>query len=184
MKTIVVLLVSLITFTASAQVRSAAHAVRKQILSPRTMVYPTVRAAQNYPRFTYSTYSTVAAQRQLSTSQIRVAPVVSASNMSMSLPEKTKFQEIIPVETSKPATLLEDYKVNTSEPKNGFNWTLVIFVSGAVFLICWGILAIYRKIRSDEKNHGEPAGYSKAVISNDSPYGIVLANGGGVLVRI
>ena len=38
--------------------------------------------------------------------------------------------------------------------------------------------------RSDEKNHGELAEYSKAVISNDSPYGIVLANGGGVLVRI
>lgn len=184
MKTIVVLLVSLITFTASAQVRSAAHAVRKQILSPRTMVYPTVRAAQNYPRFTYSTYSTVAAQRQLSTSQIRVAPVVSVSNKSMSLPENTNFQEIIPVETSKPATLLEDYKVNKSVPKKGVNWTLVIFVSGAVFLICWGIIAIYRKVRSDEKNHGELAGYSKAVISNNSPYGIILANGGGVLVRI
>lgn len=180
MKTIVVLLVSLITFTASAQMRTVAHAVRKQIFSPRTVVYPTVRAAQNYPRFTYST---VAAQRQLSTSQIRVVPVVSVSNKSMSLPEKTNFQEIIPVETSKPATLLEDNKVNTSEPKNGVNWTLVIFVSGAVFLICWGIIAIFRKIRSDEKNHGEHAGYSKAVISNDSLYGIVLANGGGVLVR-
>ena len=184
MKTIVVLLVSLITFTASAQVRTAAHAVRKQILSPRTMAYPTVRAAQNYPRFTYSTYSTVAAQRQLSTYQIRVAPVVLANKEPMSLPEKTNFQEIIPVETSKPATLLEDYKVNKSEPKNGVNWTLVIFVSGAIFLICWGIIAIYRKIRSDEKNYGELAGYSKAVISNDSTYGIVLANGGGVLVRI
>ena len=184
MKTIVVLLVSLITFTASAQVRSAAHAVRKQLFSPRTMVYPTVRAAQNYPRFTYSTYNTVAAQRQLSTYQIRVAPVVLANKEPMSLPEKTNFQEIIPVETSKPATLLEDYKVNTSEPKNGVNWTLVICVCGAVFLICWGIIAIYRKIRSDEKNHGELAGYSKAAISNDSPYGIVLANGSGVLVRI
>lgn len=184
MKTIVVFLVSLITFTASAQVRTAAYAVRKQILSPRTMVYPTVKAAQNYPRFTYSTYSTVAAQRQLSTSQIRVAPVVSVSNKSMSLPENTNYQEIIPVETNKPATLLEDYKVNKSETNNGVNWTLVIFVSGAIFLICWGIIAIYRKIRSDEKNHGELAGYSKAVISNDSPYGIVLANGGGILVRI
>ena len=184
MKTIVVLLVSLITFTASAQVRSAAHAVRKQMFSPRTMVYPTVRAAQNYPRFTYSSYSTVAAQRQVSTSQIRVAPAVMAIKDPMSLSEKANFQEIIPVETSKPVTLLEDNKVNTSEPKNGFNWTLVIFVSGVVFLICWGIIAIYRKIRSDEKNHGELAGYSKAVISNDSTYGIVLANGGGVLVRI
>lgn len=184
MKKLMFILVSLITFTASAQMRTAAHAVRKQILFPRTMVYPTVRAAQNYPRFTYSTYSTVAVQRQLSTSQIRVAPVVSVSNKSMSLPENTNFLEIIPVETSKPVTLLEDYKVNKSEPKNGVNWTLVIFVSGAIFLICWGIIAIYRKIRSDEKNHGELAGYSKAVISNDSTYGIVLANGGGVLVRI
>ena len=145
------------------------------------MVYPTVRAAQNYPRFTYST---VAAQRQLSTSQIRVAPVALAIKEPMSLPEKTNFQEIIPVETSKPAKLLEDYKVNTSEPKRGVNWTLVIFVSGAVFLVCWGIIAIYRKIRSDEKNHGEFAGYTKVAISNDSPHGIVLANGSGVLVRI
>ena len=184
MKTMVVILASLITFTASAQVRTAAHAVRKQMFSPRTMVYPTVRAAQNYPRFTYSTYSTIAAQRQLSTSQIRVAPVALAIKEPMSLPERTNFQEIIPVETSKSVTIMEDYKVNTSQPKNGVNWTLIIFVSGAVFLICWGIIAIYRKVRSDEKNHGELAEYSKAVISNDSPYGIVLANGGGVLVRI
>lgn len=121
MKTMVVILASLITFTASAQVRTAAHAVRKQMFSPQTMVYPTVRAAQNYPRFTYSTYSTIAAQRQLSTSQIRVAPVALAIKEPMSLPERTNFQEIIPVETSKSVTIMEDYKVNTSQPKNGVN---------------------------------------------------------------
>ena len=182
MKKLMFILVSLIAITASAQVRSAAYAVRKQLFSPRTMVYPTIRATQNYPRITYRTFSAVATQKQLPSSQIRVTPIVMVSNSPMRLPEKTKFQEIMPVEANSSVMPLKDYKVNTSLPKNNVNWALLIFVSGTALLIYWIFVALYRMVRSDVKNHGEPTEYSQTAISNDLPYNIVLANGGGVLV--
>ena len=180
MKKLMFLLVSLVAITATAQVKSAAAAARKQIFAPRTMVYPAIRSIPNYPRYVPTT---VLSQRQLISSQTRVAPIILASNESTGIQGENISQNIIPVETYMPLTALEENKIKTNEPKNDVNWAMIIFISGAVFLICWGIFVIWKKVRFTEKNNDELVGYSQAVESNECSCLIVLANGGGVLVR-
>lgn len=181
MKKLMILLVCLIAITATAQVRSAAAAARKQIFASRTMVYPAIRSIPNYPRYVPTT---VLSQRQLIASQPRVTPIVLASNMSAGIQEENISQSIIPVETYTSLTALEANEVNTNEPKDDVNWALLIFVGGIAFLICWGIIVICRKVRCNEKNNDELASNSQVGVSyNECSYLIVLANGGGVLVR-
>ena len=174
------LLVSLVAITATAQVRSAAVAARKQIFAPRTMVYPAIRTIPNYPRYVPTA---VLSQRHLISSQTRVAPIVYASNEPTGIQERNISQIIIPVETCTSLTELEENKVNSNEPKNDVNWAMLIFISGAIFLFSWVVIVIWKKVRCNEKNNDEFAEYSQAVVSNECSYLIVLANGGGVLVR-
>ena len=174
------LLVSLVAITATAQVRSAAAAARKQIFAPRTMVYPAIRTIPNNPRYVPTA---VLFQRQLISSQTRVAPIVFASNEPTGIRERNISQIIIPVETCTSLTELEEDKVNSNEPKDDVNWTMLIFISGTVFVISWGIIVICRKVRYYEKNNDELASNSQVDVSKGCSYLIVLANGGGVLVR-
>ena len=181
MKKLMFLLVSLVAITATAQVKSAAATARKQIFAPRTMVYPAIRTIPNYPRYVPTT---VLSQRQLIVSQTRVAPIMLASNESTGVQERKISQSIIPVETCTSLTALEENKVNPNEPKKDVNWAIIIFISGAVFLINWGIIVIWKKARCNDKNNDELASNSQVgVYNNDCSYLIVLANGGGVLVR-
>ena len=181
MKKLMFLLVSLVTITATAQVKSAAAAARKQIFAPRTMVYPAIRSIPNYPRYVPTT---VLSQRQLISSQTRVAPIILASNESTGVQGENISQSIIPVESSMPLTALEENIVKTNEPKNDVNWAIIIFISGATFLFSWGVVVIWKKVRSNEKNNDELASNSQVgVYNNDCSYLIVLANGGGILVR-
>lgn len=180
MKTIVVLLVSLVAFTATAQIRFAVVAAREQIFAPRTMMYPAIRSIPNYPRYVPTA---VLSKRQLIASQTRVAPIMLTYNESTAIQERNNSQSIIPVETSTALTELEVNKVNTNESKDDVNWAMIIFISGAVFLISWGIIVICRKVRCNEKNNNEFTRFSQECVTNGCPRLIVLANGGGVLVR-
>ena len=181
MKKLMFLLVSLVAITATAQVRSAAAAARKQIFAPRTMMYPVIRTIPNYPRYVPTA---VLPQRQLIPSQTRVVPIMFASNEPTGIQEKNISQIIIPVETCTSITELEENKVYLNESKNDVNWAMIIFISGAVFLISWGIIVIWKKTRCNEKKNDELASNSQVgVYNNDCSYLIVLANGGGVLVR-
>ena len=180
MKKLLFLLVSLVAITATAQVRSAAAAARKQIFAPHTMVYPAIRTIPNYPRYVPAA---VLSQRQLISSQTRVAPIVYASNEPTGIQERNISQIIIPVETCTSLTELEENKVNSNEPKNDVNWAMLIFISGTVFVISWGIIVVCRKVRYNEKYNDELASNSQVGVSNGCSYLIVLANGGGVLVR-
>lgn len=174
------LLVSLVAITATAQVSSAAAAARRQIFAPRTMVYPAIRTMPNYPRYVPTA---VLSQRQLISSQTRIAPIILAFNESTGIQGENISQSIIPVESSMPLTALEENIVKTNEPKNDVNWAMLIFISGAIFLFSWVVIVIWKKVRCNEKNNDEFAEYSQALVSNECSYLIVLANGGGVLVR-
>ena len=181
MKKLMFLLVSLVAITATAQIKSAAAAARKHIFAPRTMVYPVIRTIPNYPKYVPTA---VLPQRQLISSQTRVAPIMFASNEPAGIQGKNMSQIIIPVETCTSLTELEENKVNSNVPKNDVNWVMLIFISGTVFLIIWGIIVIYRKVRCNEKNNDELASNSQVGVSNNEcSYLIVLANGGGVLIR-
>ena len=180
MKTIVVLLVSLVAFTATAQIRFAVVAAREQIFAPRTMMYPAIRSIPNYPRYVPTA---VLSQRQLIASQTRVTPIMLTSNESSGIQGENISQSIIPVESSMPLTAVEEKIVKTNEPKNEINWAMIIFISGAVFLISCGIIVICRKVHCNEKNNDELTRFSQECVTNGYPRLIVLANGGGVLVR-
>ena len=181
MKKLLFILVSLVAITATAQVRFAAAAARNKIFAPRTMVYPTIRTIPNYSRYVPTA---ALSQRQPISSQTRVDPIVFASNEPTGIQEKNISQITIPVETCTSLTAVEENKVKANEPMKDVDWISFIFISGAIFLISWGIIVIWKKARCNEKKNDELASNSQVgLYNNDCSYLIVLANGVGVLVR-
>lgn len=189
MKKLMVLLVSLIAITATAQVRAIFVAASNHFLTPETIVYSGINTIKHYTDYE----QTMALQGQSLTPQTEVAPIILPSDNSTVIAENTIHQEDLPVVTSISENSIhqeflpvvtnksiERYN-SMSESTLYFNWLILGLIVGIFVFLFWFIPFIYQKARGNKRNHNE--GYTQTIIPYDDSCCVLLANCGGVLIR-